>query len=278
MLTEDQRDTFTRTGLLRLPGAVPAAEAAVMRDGVWEFLARRDGIAPDRPETWTEGIPRHLQPLRRSGLFAGMGSPPVRAALDGLLGAGAWREPSSWGQPLVTFPDRPGRPGRSARPGGKGQTRDTGGSGGGWGVPVEGWHVDSFGAEPGLPGVTVFVFLVPVVARGGGTVVVPGSHRLVNARIAAGRWRSGELKAALGAESAWLGRLWRPGPDDPRGSRRVARYLDEGTAIGGERYRVEELTGTPGDAVLMHPRTLHAAAPNARETARMMLLEFIWRR
>jgi hypothetical protein len=259
MSTDHQRDTFERTGLLRLPGAVPAAEAAAMRDGVWEFLARRDGVAPDRPETWTEGIPRHLQPLRRSGLFAGMASAVVRAALDGLLGDGGWREPSSWGQPLVTFP-----------------CHTSGGTE--WTVPAEGWHVDSFGAEPGLPGVTVFVFLVPVAARGGGTVVVPGSHRLVNAQIVAGRWRSGGLKAALGGESAWLSGLWRPRPDDPRGSRRVARYLDEGTVIGGERYRVEELTGMPGDAVLMHPRTLHAPAPNIRETARMMLLEFIWRR
>ncbi len=255
MLTDRQRQEFERTGLLRLPGVVPTTDVTVMRDRFWEFLTRRDGIVPDRPGTWTVRVPHQLQQLRRAGAFARMGAPAVRAALDDLLGAGGWREPRAWGKPLATFPGS-----------------ITGGEpAAGWTVPSDGWHVDSFGPEHELPGVTVFLFLLPVAERGGGTVVVPGSHRLFNARIPTGRWRSGEVKAALAGESAWWHDLWRGDTSDQD---RTRRCLD------GDRdgHRVRELTGLPGDVVLMHPRTLHSPAPNGLATPRMMVVELIDRR
>ena len=45
--------------------------------------------------------------------------------------------------------------------------------------------------------------------------------------------------------------------------------------LGGVGIAVRELTGEPGDAVFMHPRTLHAPAPNTGRTPRMMLVEII---
>jgi ectoine hydroxylase-related dioxygenase (phytanoyl-CoA dioxygenase family) len=67
------------------------------------------------------------------------------------------------------------------------------------------------------------------------------------------------VKAALAAEHPWLRELWRSGGEpDPA--------------------RVQELTGEPGDVVLMHARTLHAPAPNAAAAPRMMLVEIINRR
>jgi hypothetical protein len=121
------REEFERAGLLRLPGAIPPAAVTTMRDAFWEFLAGKHGITRDRPDTWTVGTPRQLQPLKRSG--------------------------------------------RS-------------------------------------------------------TTSLPGSR---------------------------CSRSW-------------------------PRWRVRELTGQPGDVILMHPRTLHAPAPNALATPRMMLVEIINRR
>ena len=132
-------------GLLGLPDAVPASAAAVMRDRMWAFLSAEHGVEPDRAETWTTGPARRLQALRRSGAFAPMASERVRRALDDLLGAGGWRPPKAWGLPLVTFP--------AADPDAT------------WSVPSSGWHVDSYGPEHELPGVTVFVFLLPVARR-----------------------------------------------------------------------------------------------------------------
>jgi hypothetical protein len=245
MLSPRQHEEFDRVGLLRLPGAVPASAAAAMRDRFWTFLSAEHGIEPDRVETWTTGPARRLQALRRSGAFAPMASEQVHRALDDLLGAGGWRPPKAWGLPLVTFP-----------------TTDPDAT---WSVPSSGWHVDSYGPEHELPGVTVFVFLLPVAAGGGGTAVLEGSHRLVNRHIATtGSWRPAQVRAALAAAYPWLGEVW-------RGRRRTG---DE-AVLDGVRTTVRELTGMPGDAVLMHPRTLHAAAPNTGRSPRMMLVEII---
>jgi hypothetical protein len=242
MLTPSQHDEFERSGLLRLPGAVPVGAAAAMRHRFWEFLSTERGIDPHRPETWPSGAPRRLQALRRSGAFAAMASDGVRAALDDLLGAGGWREPDRWGLPLVTFPV----------PGGR------------WGVPTTGWHLDSFGPDHDLPGVTVFAFLGSVAGHGGGTAVLTGSHHLVNRHITAtGTWRPADVRAALAAAHPWLRDLW---------AGRPTAAADDDLGVG-----LRELTGDPGDVVLMHPRTLHAAAPNTAVEPRMMLVEIVGR-
>jgi hypothetical protein len=253
MLSPGDLAEFERSGLLRLPAAIPDAEVTTMRDRFWEFLSAEHGIAPDRPDTWTIERPRRLQVLRRSGAFNPMATGTVRDALDDLLGAAGWIPPKTWGLPLVTFPAPDAA----------------------WNVPSSGWHVDSYGPDHELPGVTVFAFLEPVAPRGGGTAVLPESHRLFNRHIATtGTWRPAEVKAALSSRHPWLRDLWGAGAE----SGRVARYLDEGASVDGAHLRVQELTGSPGDVVLMHPRTLHASAPNSLTTPRMMLVEIINRR
>jgi hypothetical protein len=243
MLTAEQRTEFGERGLLRLPGAVPGDAVARMRERFWAFLSER-GIDPGRTATWPVEPPRHLQALRRGGTFAAMGSERVRAALADLLGAGGWQEPKDWGLPLVTFP-------RAAA----------------WTVPTTGWHLDSWGPEHDLPAVTVFVFLGAVAERGGGTAVLEASHRLVNGHIAAtGTWRSADVRAALAAAHPWLREVWAGG----------GRANDE-AVVGGVRVVLRELTGAAGDVVLMHSRTLHAAAPNTGAEPRMMLVEIVRR-
>lgn len=123
----------------------------------------------------------------------------------------------------------------------------------------------------------VFAHLAPVQLRGGGTLVVTGSHRLTtpkgpqadNAPV-----RSHEVKAHLSTLHPWLSDLWNPGGDADR----IHRYLTAVADIDGVHVRVEELTGEPGDAVIMHPRLLHVVASNSLPTPRMMLLQFLHRR
>jgi ectoine hydroxylase-related dioxygenase (phytanoyl-CoA dioxygenase family) len=251
MLPPSQRDAFNRSGLLKLESAIPPADVATMRDRFWDYLSREHGIERDRPDTWTVERPRRLQALRRSGAFNLMATRQVCQALDDLLGATQWQPPMTWGLPLVTF----------AVPGAE------------WTVPSGGWHVDSYGPEHDLPGVTVFVFLAPTAERGGGTVVVSGSHRLFNRHIqSTGIWRPADVKAALGSRHPWLRALW--GEDRHVGP--VA--VDDDAMLDGVHVRVQELTGRAGDVVLMHPRTFHAAAPNSLPAPRMMLVEIVGHR
>jgi hypothetical protein len=73
------------------------------------------------------------------------------------------------------------------------------------------------------------------------------------------------------AAHPWLRGLWKPGDDGDR----IQRYMNDGTIIDGVPLRVIELTGEPGDVILMHSDTFHAAAPNRLTEPRMMLTEII---
>jgi phytanoyl-CoA dioxygenase PhyH len=250
MLVADQVAEFERHGLLKVESAVPPGVVDAMRDRFWDHLSREHGIDPDRSDTWTVERPRHLQALKRSGAFNAMASATVCAALDDLLGVAGWRPPATWGLPLVTFA-APGTP---------------------WTVPAAGWHVDSYGPEHELPGVTVFVLLAPLAARGGGTVVLSGSHHLFNRHIATtGSWRPSEVKPALAAGHPWLRTLW------TRDRATAPITIGDEAVLDGVHLKLQEITGQAGDVVLMHPRTLHTPAPNAQTTPRMMLVEIVAR-
>jgi hypothetical protein len=253
MLSSAQRAEFDRRGLLRLPARIPPADVTAMRHRLWQHLAGTHGIQPDRPQTWPVDPPAQFQKLTGTGAFDAMATGQLCAAIDGLLGPGRWQRPAHWGRPLVTFP----RPGTA------------------WDVPTSDWHLDTQDLE--LTMVVVFAHLAPVRPRGGGTLVITGSHRLTTPagpQSANAPVRSREVKAYLRTLDPWLRDLWQDGGDTGR----IHRYLTAGADIDGVHVRAEELTGEPGDAFIMHPRLLHVVAPNSLDTPRMMLLQFLHRR
>jgi len=253
MLSSAQRVEFDCRGLLRLPAAIPVAEVAAMRQRLWEHLLDAHAIEPGRPETWTVHLPAQFQKLTATGAFDAMAAGPLCAAIDHLLGPGRWKRPPHWGRPLVTFP----RPGLA------------------WDVPTDGWHLDTRDNLDELTMLVVFAHLAPVRPRGGGTLVMTGSHRLTTAPgpRADVPARSAEVKAYLRTVHPWLRDLWKAGGE----AGRIHRYLVEGAVVGGVHVRIEELTGEPGDVVIMHPRLLHTMAPNGLDVPRMMLLQFLHR-
>jgi hypothetical protein len=248
VLTADQRDEFRATGLLRLAGAFPPAAATAMCDRLWEFLASQYGIHRDESSTWTIERPARFQPVTHSGVFRPVGGAPLCAALDALLGPGQWVRPRWWGRPLVTFPhDGP------------------------WELPVRAWHFDCMPVSAGQRPVQFFAFLSQVCRRGGGTLVLAGSHRLVAPYFRLGdEFRLDRVRTSL-ASHPWLRGLWQPGDDGDR----IERYMNDGTIIDGVPLRVVELTGEPGDVILMHSDTFHAVAPNRLTEPRMMLTDMV---
>lgn len=252
-LTSEQQSEYGRAGVLSIPGYFPAADMAGMADAIWSDIHARFGIDRERPETWTVERPAKFQKLARSGAFRALGSERLFAIGDALLGPGAWEMPKRFGFPLVTFAAH--APERSR--------------------PL--WHTDvppsaCIGAVPTL---RLFTFLEPVLPRGGGTLFVAGAHRL--AREIAGRTpgqtvRSADLRAALKREHPWFADLFSTGADG------LARFMgDNGTVLNGVEVCVREMTGEPGDLVLMHPAMLHAGADNLLPRPRMMLTEWLSR-
>ena len=244
VLTTDQHDEFCTTGLLRLEGAFPRATAEAMCDRLWEFLAGRYAMHREERSTWTVETPAGFQPVTRSGAFRAVGGDPLCTALNALFGAGKWARPRWWGRPLVTFPgDGP------------------------WELPTRAWHFDFMPASAGQRPVQFFAFLNQVRPRGGGTLVLTGSHRLVAPYLGRGEaFRMPQVRASLEVHP-WLRGLWEPGD----GSDRIQRYMNDGTVVDGVPLHVVELTGEPGDVILMHCDCFHAAAPNRLTEPRMML-------
>lgn len=117
MLTQEQRDEFARTGLLRVPGVLTEADAARVREDIWTYLGPEYGVEPADRNTWPAIRIPTFKGLRRSEAFDRIGDGPVPAVLDDLLGP-RWQLPTEWARnPMVTFP----MPGTT------------------WDVPADGW-------------------------------------------------------------------------------------------------------------------------------------------
>jgi ectoine hydroxylase-related dioxygenase (phytanoyl-CoA dioxygenase family) len=257
MLTMDQRDEFDRTGLLRLSGVIPAADAHAMADRIWSFLSRQSGVDRHDPATWSTTQPTGFQPVSRAGELDGVRSDLLRAAVDDLIGTSDvhWERPRI----LMTFPD-------AETP---------------WTVPSGGWHFDYIPpqVEPGLRALQVFVVLTEVLPHGGGTLVLTGSHRLVGKYVADTGLdpRPRPVRSHLASRDPWLRELWSDpgstaGPDGGRDQRLIA-----GAEVDGVPLRVVEATGNAGDVYLMHSDCFHAVASNARTTPRIMATSVVSR-
>jgi ectoine hydroxylase-related dioxygenase (phytanoyl-CoA dioxygenase family) len=126
---------------------------------------------------------------------------------------------------------------------------------GGW---PGGWHSDSPRLADGeSPGVQAFAILEPVAPRGGGTLVVAGSHRLLAGR---GALKPKDINRLLRDEPYFhrLATAGARGEAFPRG------------ACGDIGLEVVELTGEPGDVWITDMRVLHAASPNTSDSPRVM--------
>lgn len=240
---------FADSGVIRIDGAFPAESAAAMSDLVWQTLGWNFGFDRRDPHSWGEFRKRPVADAGSAPVFEDLLTDRLARVIDDVLGEGAWTWPSTWGDFLITFPN-------AAE----------------WSLPHDGWHQDwdfSVDCDP-VRWVKAFAFLNEVRPGGGGTLVVTGSHRLV------GRYGSGRALDAQGRVMKGSDRLY----EECRYLRDLAtagdhterrrRFMEQETEVDGVGLRVVELTGSPGDVILIHPWLVHAVAPNAADTPRFM--------
>jgi hypothetical protein len=251
-LTPEQLEEFDRRGVVRLPGFYALDAIDAMADRLWTDLEQRFSIGRDRPESWTIAAPAQFQSLKRAGAFSALRSPKMVALADALLGAGAWDEPAPWGAPLVTFPTSTPH------------------------LQNPAWHLDIGGVQrlAPLPILRGFTFVEPARAKGGGTLYIAGSHHLALEieRTHGGPVRSAYVRERLKADHAWFASLLAA-----RGAQ-VRTLMNVEAQVGGHSVQLEEMTGAPGDLIIMHPAILHGSAHNALDRPRMMLTAWIYRR
>lgn len=235
---------FERDGAVVLRGAFDDAE--VMADALWGVLERRYHHARNDPSTWTGKLGKGLNRYAQTGPFEQAVSPTVRDAITGLLGQGwlSW----FWHGFMVSFP-----------------SRDP------WDVPRGHWHTEGSPARP-VSQVRVSAYLSSVRPRGGGTLIVAGSHRV--AELHRGTDSGRRYRERLMERFDWFRGLWRGEPDEDR----IHRYMVEGAVVDGIPLRVVELVGEPGDVVIWHPTLLHRSGVNTADHPRLIIGGSAYRR
>jgi len=250
-LSAEQRTAFHERGYVRLRTAYPREVALQIQANMWTELLEDYGIDRNDRHTWYQPG-RSLRRAKWDPLQSAIATDLLVGAIDALLRPASWRLPTNWGVVLITFPNR---------------THDD------WNVPSGGWHYDFDAHEnaTSISGLTVFTFFSTVGPRGGGTLIVEGSHLLLRRFVSSlppEEQRSAHqvLRSRFLRHEPWLRAL--TGVAEPPGDR-IRRFMQE-SAAESVPLRVVELIGDPGDVILCHPLMLHVSAQNAADVPRFM--------
>jgi hypothetical protein len=262
-LSPEQLEQFERQGVVRLEGLLSEDGVRRAREAVLRRLARAGvtqagGWRIDEPTltrtrrgslTWwdtSQPLPSSAiggQPLGRADELEALGrEPALLAAVDALLGGRAFdRTGQQRLRVLINLPDRAE-----------------------WTMPAA-WHTDSPRLASGQAlGVQLFACLDVVEPGGGGTLVVTGSHRLLNE----GRFMTvPEVRDRL-RNHAFFGRFYSEAPTEPEDR---AHLMSETHLVGAVELKVMELTGKPGDAYFTDLRLAHTGRPNSLDHPRLMI-------
>lgn len=245
------RAEFEQLGILRLPAAFSSSDAELMRVSMRLAVEQEYDPRSESAMAHTSSHGGTLPSLDIAAtVFEAIGSSSLLAALDAIFGEGEWVKPRTWGYPLITLPN----------------------GGSDWNIPTNPWHLDFLPRRPAMhiPGVRIFAFIDLVEPRAGGTLILEGSHILVQqflmSRVAFPR-SGGAQHELLSKHHPWLHELFTGAGDQHA---RLHRLMDIGTTIDDVKLRVIELTGTAGDIVIMHPWCFHSPSPNCGSRPRLM--------
>lgn len=234
---------FARDGLVRVPDAIPSSELAAMQAELRGRLATLEVVEIAGARRPARGTELAMWDVGRAPAFARLAEALGRA-VDRVFGPGVFA-PVDGELGGLAIPNLPGRDAT-------------------WSACALAWHVD----EPTPPGpapgdiVLAYAFLDRVEPGGGATVVLAGSHRrlahLADERAAPITYE--DAPGALAAAEPWFAALLR----EPAA---ITASCDS----AGVALHLVELTGEPGDLVLLHPRCLHTISANVSPRPRLVM-------
>jgi len=253
MTTNAARAFFTKWGYLHVPSAFKESDSLRMQEWMWRRMRQVHGIERDNPATWNVAWPAAHVTEQQSGLSpARMATSAFHAAADAILGANAWRLLQEWSGALISFPKQDDAA---------------------WTVVADGWHWDTDLAThlDGPRSLLIFAVFSHIEPQGGGTLLLAGSHHLLQRFFTAMTPAQQAAKRKAQREqfyrsSPYLAMLTGKAPYD---GDRIAQFMAEADD-NGVAVRVVEVTGQPGDAFICHPSLVHAVSSNCRTVPRLM--------
>jgi ectoine hydroxylase-related dioxygenase (phytanoyl-CoA dioxygenase family) len=246
IINASEQQTFANMGLIRVEGLIPDSVVSPARELVYGRLAKaglwhEDSWIGLDDETQGHKPKQALKDIGKSQVFKSLLTPEVLDVAQQLVGGEAIRLWMPLTQLLFTPPNATE-----------------------WVVPYSSWHLDVPRLGPlGAPGVQMFTFVDTVAPGGGGTLIVAGSHRLLNDM---GVIRSQELKKRLKQYAYFRDLMDKRVPDR-------SRFMTETHYIDDVPLQVTELTGAPGDVFFTDLRLLHTIAWNASPKPRLMVTQ-----
>ena len=258
VLTDSQIESFHTKGYIKIPGLLGKDAALKIQGEIWAELYEEFGIKKEDRKSWVTP-PHSPRKAKVSQTNKDLINDKFRASISTLLGSSDWKEPTSWGGFLVNFPENEPKE---------------------WDLSNKLWHWDyELFRTPELGGLLIFSFYSEVLPRGGGTLIVSGSHRALrqfNEEITPRQkeMKHGQHRKYFMKKHPYFRKLTDPAL---RGTDHIDWFMNSENIVQGIPLQVLELTGRPGDVVFCHPRLIHAPAGiNLGQYPRIMRTKFLW--
>ena len=167
VLAPEHLACFEKQGYVHIREAFRRANALAMQEFMWSRLKALHNIERSDRSTWSDNT-NGLNKSAKASVYSGIGSHRLCSTINQLLGPGAWQVPKSWGGFLITFPQG---------------SRDS------WELTRKNWHWDGKPSDhfKALNGLFILMLFSHIEPRGGGTLLLSGSHQLISRFVEAGR-------------------------------------------------------------------------------------------
>ena len=259
VLAPEHLACFEKQGYVHIREAFRRANALAMQEFMWSRLKALHNIERSDRSTWSDNT-NGLNKSAKASVYSGIGSHRLCSTINQLLGPGAWQVPKSWGGFLITFPQG---------------SRDS------WELTRKNWHWDGKPSDhfKALNGLFILMLFSHIEPRGGGTLLLSGSHQLISRFVEAGRQKQKPINLnRFRLSHPWIAELAGMKSRIKDRNERLQYFMQKDTEVDGVSVRVIEVTGEPGDVFLCHPSIFHAASFNHSDVPRFMRVKRIAKR
>lgn len=270
---------FRNNGVIRLQNVIQVDKIKNLQLELWEQILLKFGIDITEPKTWRvnkkshrlNGMSSIMDTLNSQGKFKQVQS-EIIGQISEVFGAGEWEPLNKW-YSLLSFP------GENLK----------------WSMPSNSWHNDLpvVASDPSPWCIFAFVFLDNVDISNGPTLTVTGTHRsaeflaqqlgtndknlitgfrdvnknIIEENETLKMLPVGSLMGELVDRDEWfesLGKQNRVEKDESFFREHESIYMKI-------KHKVEPITGSVGDIVLLDPRCLHSFSENVSSSPRQVL-------